>query len=157
MQCVCGGENPMLLFMHMDQSWVTTKLKHFVFLCSINLALHPELCIQIHSAVCSSCWYLQHSIPVCSAMYVHITFRNCGDDKKLFSKFSFNFGCFHPPGSAESLSQHTAFLDSLEPSPWAVPPADKPGGSGGVVLNEVRLSLSLLLISAMPISWFSFK
>lgn len=40
-----------------------------------------------------------------------------------------------------SLSQHTAFWDSLEPSPWAVPPADTPGGSGGVVLNEVKLSL----------------
>ncbi|KAL3983887.1 hypothetical protein ACER0C_015512 [Sarotherodon galilaeus] len=33
-------------------------------------------------------------------------------------------------------STHTAFWDSLEPSPWAVPPADTPGGSGGVVLNE---------------------
>ncbi|TMS18050.1 hypothetical protein E3U43_010376 [Larimichthys crocea] len=38
--------------------------------------------------------------------------------------------------SAESLSRHTAFWDSLELSPWAVPPADKPGGSGGAVLNE---------------------
>ncbi|KAM7373218.1 hypothetical protein PAMP_008089 [Pampus punctatissimus] len=42
-------------------------------------------------------------------------------------------------GSAESLSQHSAFWDSLEPSPWAVPPADKPGGSGGAVLNEWNL------------------
>lgn len=34
---------------------------------------------------------------------------------------------FYPAGSAESLSQHIAFWDSVEHSPWAVPPADKQG------------------------------
>lgn len=66
--------------------------------------------------------------------------------------YFFNFCCFHPPGSAESQSHHTVFWDSLEPSPWAVPPADKPGGSGGVVLNEVRIFL--LTYTTISISRF---
>lgn len=58
---------------------------------------------------------------------------------------------FIPPGIAESLSRRIAFWDSLEPSKWAAPPSDKPGGSGGVLLNEVNIFLFFLLTCTVTI------
>ena len=69
------------------------------------------------------------------------------EDNFSYSFVSTSFVFIHQ-GFLSSLSQHIAFWDSLEPSKWAVPPADKPGGSGGVVLNEVRVFLLLLLTTA---------
>lgn len=98
--------------------------------------------IQMHGAVCTSCLGLE--------LYWHdsvfLQLYDVGMMVRIFRQFpvlpnSFNLLCFHPPDSVESLSQHIAFWDSLEHTPWAVPPADKPGGSGGAVLNEVRLTL----------------